>query len=137
MFAEIKNIKSSKIEQKKFGITIGIILFIIGIILFYKENSLYQNFAISATIFILSGFIIPVLLKPIYLVWMTFAVILGWFMTRLILSVLFFFIMTPIGLIARIFGKDFLNIRNKNSVSSYWNLRDSNVERNQDYEKQF
>ena len=43
---------------------------------------------------------------------MTFAVILGWFMTRLILSILFYIIITPIGLIARIIGKDFLNTKN-------------------------
>ena len=68
---------------------------------------------------------------------MTFAVILGWFMTRVILSLLFYVIITPIGVVLRIFGKDFLEIKKQSVQGSYWNQRDSNLEKNQNYEKQF
>ena len=68
---------------------------------------------------------------------MVFAVVLGWFMTRVILSLLFYVIITPIGLVLRIFGKDFLEIKKESVQGSYWNQRDSNLEKNQNYEKQF
>ena len=68
---------------------------------------------------------------------MTFAVVLGWFMTRVILSLLFYVIITPIGLVLRIFGKDFLELKKQAVQGSYWNQRDSNLEKNQNYEKQF
>ncbi len=68
---------------------------------------------------------------------MTFAVVLGWFMTRFILSLLFYVIITPIGVVLRIFGKDFLEIKKQSVQGSYWNQRDSNIEQNQNYEKQF
>ena len=67
---------------------------------------------------------------------MTFAVILGWVMTRVILGVVFYLIITPIGLITRLIGEDFLDL-NKKKLDSYWNYRDSSNELNQDYRKQF
>ena len=71
------------------------------------------------------------------MVWMIFAVILGWFMTRIILSLLFFLVITPIGLTMRLLGKDFLGLKIKSSNESYWNKRDKENELNQDYQKQF
>ena len=136
MFEEIKNIKTSKKDIKNFGITIGLILFIISAILFYYNNLMYQNISIVAVAFIGLGILIPILLKPIYIGWMVFAVILGWIMTRVILSAVFFVIMTPIGLIVKLLGNDFLALKITDS-ESYWNNRDSQAELNQDYEKQF
>jgi len=136
MFEELKNIQASKKDIRSFGITIGIILFIVAIALFYYKNNLYQNIVLFAAVFAVTGLVTPILLKPIYLVWMIFAVILGWIMTRVILSVIFYLIMTPIGLITRIIGEDFLDLKKIDS-SSYWNKRDSSEELSQDYEKQF
>ena len=68
---------------------------------------------------------------------MSFAVIIGWFMTRIILSLLFYLIITPIGLLAKIFTKDFLDLKKQAVNDSYWNKRDSNTEKNQNYEKQY
>ena len=136
MFEDIKNIPNSNEDIRSFGITIGIILFIISSLLIYYNKESYQLIAIVGSTFIVVGYVLPVLLKPIYLVWMTIAVILGWIMTRVIISVVFYLILTPISLITRLFGEDFLALKKIDS-DSYWNLRDSDYETNQDYEKQF
>ena len=136
MFEEIKNIKTSNKDIRSFGITIGIILFIISAILFYYDKSSYEVIAYIGGGFISLGIIAPIILKPIYILWMTFAVILGWVMTRVILSLVFYLIITPISLITRLLGEDFLKLKKIDS-KSYWNPRDSNYENNQDYEKQF
>ena len=136
MFEEIKSIKTSNKDIRSFGITIGIILFIISATLFYYDKSSYQIIAYIGGGFITLGTIIPILLKPIYILWMTFAVMLGWVMTRVILSLVFYLIMTPIGLIARLLGEDFLKLK-RMDLNTYWSIRDSNSEINQDYEKQF
>jgi len=136
MFDEIKNIKSTKKELKSFGLTIGIILLVISGFLFFKEKDFYQIFIYFAGGFIGFGYIIPIILKPIYIIWMVFAVILGWIMTRVILMLLFYMLITPIGILARVFGKDFLEL-NKPDKYTYWNYRNSDIELNQDYEKQF
>ena len=137
MFEELKNIKSTKKELRNFGITIGVILLVIGGYLFFKELGSYQTFLYLAIALIGLGLIIPNLLKPIYLIWMIFAVIIGWVMTRVILSLLFYFIITPIGIIAKILNKDFLNLKKEYGKATYWNKRDRSLELNQDYSKQF
>ena len=137
MFDEIKHIKTGKEDLRSFGVIIGIILLLVAGFLFYREKESFQTFLYIAGAFIGFGLIIPIILKPIYIVWMTFAVVLGWFMTRFILSLLFYVIITPIGVVLRIFGKDFLEIKKQSVQGSYWNQRDSNIEKNQNYEKQF
>ena len=90
MLEEIKNIKSEKSDLRKFGITIGVILLVIAGFLFWKEKESFQIFlAIGITLFI-TAITIPFILKPVYWIWMIFGIILGWFMTRVILSFLFY-----------------------------------------------
>ena len=135
MLEEIKNIKTSNKEVKNFGFTIGIILFLLSGLLMYYEKDWYQLTAIIAASFIVIGLTMPILLKPIYLFWMTFAIILGWFMTRIILSILFYFIISPIGFFRRII---ILNpFTSKIDNDTYWNYRISKNEQNQDYQKQY
>tara|TARA_Y100001958_G_scaffold111205_1_gene78587 strand:- start:5365 stop:5775 length:411 start_codon:yes stop_codon:yes gene_type:complete len=136
MIEIIKNIPNSNKDIRSFGITMGVILFIISGLLMYYDKDSYQLFVIIASTFIGLGFILPILLKPIYFLWMIFAAILGWVMTRVILSLVFYLVITPIGLITRILGEDFLALK-KSQSDSYWNHRDSSIELSQDYEKQF
>ena len=136
MIEEIKKIKSTKKDFKHFGLTIGLILFSIGVFLFYKDIKSFVYVVTIGSIFLFLGLVAPSILKPIYKIWMIFAVIIGWIMTRLILSVLFYTIITGIGILTRIIGKDFLNLKLKDQ-ESYWNIRDNGHELNQDYEKQF
>ena len=137
MLEEIKLIKTENKDLRSFGITFGIIFLIIAGFLLYIENELFQLFIVISSVFITFGFLFPITLKPIYISWMSFAIILGWFMTRFILSLLFYLIVTPIGLITRVLGKDFLELKKEASNGSYWNQRESSFEKNQSYDKQF
>ena len=137
MLEEIKNIKTEKNDLKNFGITIGIILLVIAGFLFYKEKGSFQILLTFGITFCILGIAIPFILKPIYWVWMIFATILGWIMTRVILSLLFYIIFTPIGLIPRFFGKQFLELRWDKSKESYWNFRTNEHLKKENYEKQF
>ena len=137
MLEEIKNIKSEKSDFRKFGITIGVILLIIAGFLFWKEKESFQILLTFGVTLCILGIVIPFILKPIYWVWMIFATILGWIMTRVILSLLFYIIVTPIGLILRLFGKQFLELRWDKSKESYWNFRTNEHLKKENYEKQF
>ena len=137
MIEEIKNIKSEKSDLRKFGITIGTIFLIVAGFFFWKENESFQLFlTIGITLFAV-GIVIPVILKPVYWVWMVFATVLGWFMTRVILSLLFYVILTPIGLIARSFGKQFLDLKWNKTDNTYWNHHSESIFKKENYEKQF
>jgi hypothetical protein len=137
MLEEIKNIKSEKSDVRKFGITIGVILLIIAGFLFWKEKESFQILLTFGITFCILGIAIPFILKPIYWVWMIFATILGWIMTRVILSLLFYIIFTPIGLILRFFGKQFLELRWDKSKQSYWHFKTNEHLKKENYEKQF
>ena len=136
MFEELNSIKSGRKDLKNFGFIIGFILMLIGVFLFFREKDSFIYFFSIGLIFTGLGIIIPASLKPIYKIWMTFAIIIGWVMTRVILSVLFYLIISTIGIFARFVGKDFLNLKSKNN-ESYWNIRNKEYELNQDYEKQY
>jgi len=136
---EIKNIKSGKNELRKFGITVGIAVGMLGGLLFWKHKDYYYYFLVISFVLIFLGISIPVALKPLQKAWMAIAVIMGWFMTRVILSILFSLVFTTIGILARLFGKDFLDITfNKNSsLNSYWVIREKSQCEKSSYEKQF
>ena len=136
MIEEFKNIQSTNKILKSFGLTIGFLIVVIGGFFFYNKNELFVYFFSIGLIFICLSLIAPTVLKPIHKIWMTFAIIIGWVMTRVILSILFYLIISTIGIFARIVGKDFLNLKSK-SNESYWNIRNKEDELNQDYEKQF
>ena len=137
MLEEIKNIKSEKSNIRNFGITLGIILLLISGFLFWKEKESFQIFLTIGIILFLTAIALPSVLKPVYWIWMIFAIILGWFMTRVILSLLFYIIITPIGLTLRLFGKQFLELRWDKSKESYWNFRTNEHLKKENYEKQF
>ncbi|MBN2013107.1 hypothetical protein JW960_27500 [candidate division KSB1 bacterium] len=134
---EIKSIESSKKEQKKFGISVGIALLVIGVLMFFLKKESYPYFTGIGGGLLLSGWLIPGLLKYPYIAWMTFAAIMGWFMTRLILSVLFYVVFTLIGRLARLFGKQFLVLRPEKNKTSYWNYHDERMKEPDEYERQF
>lgn len=133
---EIKNIKESPKDLRKFGLTIGIVLLIIASILFFNNKPSRFIFLGLGFIFILAGLIAPTALRYVNRVWMTLAIILGWVMTRVILSILFYIIITPISLIAKISGKKFLDLKIDRNRASYWEKR-KGESTPADYERQF
>ena len=137
MYDDLKNIRTDNKAIRDFGILIGFILLIIAGALFYKETESYKLIILLGILFIGLGLGMPIILKSFYLVWMIFATILGWIMTRVILSLLFYIIVTPIGLIPRFFGKQFLELRWDKSKESYWNFRTNEHLKKENYEKQF
>lgn len=134
---EIKNINTNINKLRQFGFIFGTIFFIITLYFFWIEkHGIWIYFTIGLLI-ILSAIFFPKILKIFYILWMTFAVILGWVMSRIILCILYYLILSPIGLISKLFGKKFLKLKFDLSNKSYWNIiNENNVEKN-DYEKQF
>ena len=137
MIEEIKGIKNEKSDWQKFGIIFGLILLIIAGFLFSKEHESFQIFLAFGVAFFTAGITIPFIIKPIYWLWMLLGTIFGWVMTRVILSFLFYLLFTPIGLLLKLFGKQFLDLRWDKSKESYWNNRDSKHFIKEQYEKQF
>jgi hypothetical protein len=134
---EIKNIKGDKSDWKKFGITMGIILAIIGFFLLWKKNNYFEYSFFLAVAFLILGLILPSVLKPVYKAWMALSVVMGFIMTRVIMVIIFYLIITPIGLSASMTGKNFLDMKIDKSAKSYWIVREKAQKVKSDYERQF
>jgi predicted membrane protein len=131
---ELKELDVSKKSLRKFGIVIGIILITVVIIFLWNSVSWRVLLLSLGGILLLNGIFIPNSLKDIYKIWMGFAFALGWVVSRIILTILFVFILTPIGLLAKIFGKEFIDLNFNKKNNSYWiPKKDSPV----DYEKMY
>ena len=111
------NIKIS--SNRSFGIVFFIVFLLIALYpLTYNEEIRVWSVIISL-IFLVLGLLNSKILTPLNKLWFKFGILLGKVVSPLIMGIIFFFVVTPIGLIMRLLGKDVLNLKyNKNK--SYW-----------------
>ncbi len=74
---------------------------------------------IGAAAFAATGLLLPVALKPVYIIWMKLGQVLGWINTRIILGVVFFLIFVPVALIFRVLGRDPMERKLDAGAASY------------------
>ncbi len=137
MLEEIKNIKSGKRQLRQFGLTLGIVLGVWAGLLFFRGRGYYSYLFILSVVFLSLALLAPALLKPVQKIWMTAGICIGWFVTRVILLLLFYLVITPIGILAKIFGKDFLDTKFDRDRDSYWIARVPAKFDKKSYENQF
>ncbi len=126
-------------EWRKFAVGLGIILAVIATLLLIKARPAYPWFYGAAALVVLMGLLLPLLIKPLFILFSYLGFGLGWIMTRVILTALFFLIITPIGFISRLFGKRFLDLRFDRRPETYWieKAPDSDREGVSGYENQY
>jgi uncharacterized membrane protein len=134
---EFRYIKESKKDLRKFGLTVGGVLLLIAALLFYFEKPSAIYFTIFGGFLFLSGLVIPQILKPLNKIWMGLAIILGFFMSRIIITILFYIALTPISIIAKLVGKKFMILNFDKSAKTYWEKRTIIQKKQIDYERQF
>lgn len=93
---------------------------LIGTVLLLYDRPAWPYILAVAAFFLGCGLLFPRLLIPVEWLWMKLAFILGYIMTRIILTVAFYLVITPIGLLRQLFGKDPLKLKLDKKVESYW-----------------
>ena len=109
----------------------------LGLLFLWRHKLYYPYFLWPGVVLVFFGAVWPRALKWVYLVWMSAAFVLGFAMAHVILTLLFFVIITPVGLVARLAGKDFLRLKLNRVAKSYWLPREQRVKPPADYEKQY
>ena len=111
------NIKIS--SNRSFGIVFFLFFLIVSIFPLFKDGNIRIWAVIVAIIFLILGLLNSSILSPLNKIWFKFGVLLGNFISPIVMGVVFFTVVTPTSFIMKAFGKDLLNLK-KNDKKSYW-----------------
>lgn len=135
--AQTGKIKSGPEEVRKFGVLFAVVSALLAAYLAWKGHSTWPWPLGTALFFLVTGFFVQPLLRPLYVGWMKFAFVLGWINTRLILGVFFYLLLTPLGIVMRLFGRDALHRKFDRTAATYWVKREPAEFKRESYERLF
>ena len=98
-------------SNRSFGIVFFVVFFIISIYPLINDNPIRLWSLILSLIFLILGLINSKILTPLNIIWMKFGMYLGIFISPIVMGIVFFLVVTPIGIIMKILRKDLLNLR--------------------------
>tara|TARA_B100000579_G_scaffold388801_1_gene362186 strand:+ start:295 stop:705 length:411 start_codon:yes stop_codon:yes gene_type:complete len=136
----MSNIKNKKLllpSNRKFGIFFSAIFALISLYFLYEELNDYAcAFFFISIIVILVALLKDDLLLPFNTAWIKLGNIMGTLINPIILSLIFFALITPISIVTYLFGRDELNLRTKNDTS-FWKIRDAESYKPDSFTNQF
>jgi hypothetical protein len=134
---ELKKLKTGPGDLRKFGLVVGGVFGLIALVFWWRGGH-YASFLVAAVPLIVLGLAWPKSLRSVYLGWMGLALVLGLIVSTVLLTIFYYLVLTPMGLAARLWGRDFMDRRWQKDQKSYWKLRDQTSPRQrQKYEQQF
>lgn len=120
---EISEIQQNRKNIRNFGIIFFAAGLVFSAIIFYKYHSITSGIILCTgigTAFFLLGLFLPNSLKIPHKIWMSFAVVLGYIFTRIILTITYIIIFIPTGFLLKILKKDILDLHIIKNKDTYW-----------------
>ena len=117
---------NQKSSNRSFGYVFFIVFLILGIWPLINDESIRIWSILLSFAFLVLGFLNSKILSPLNYIWFQFGLFLGNFISPIIMALLFFVVISPIGLIMRLFGKDSL-MKKYSNKSSYWIKREKGM----------
>ena len=105
--------------NKSFGIVFFVFFFIVSIFPLLNDGNIRVWSFIISIIFLILGILNSKILTPLNEVWFKFGILLGRFVSPVVLGVVFFAIVTPTSIIMRVLQKNLLNLK-KGNKKTYW-----------------
>lgn len=106
-------------SNRNFGIVFFLVFLFIAVYPLNYNGEIRIWSIIVSSIFLILGLLNSKILTPLNKLWFKFGILLGKVVSPLIMGIIFFFVVTPIGLFMRLLGKDLLNLKYNNN-KSYW-----------------
>ena len=106
-------------SNRSFGIVFFIVFFVIALYPLTYIQDIRVWSAIISIIFLVLGLLNSKILTPLNKLWFKFGIFLGKIISPIIMGIIFFLVVTPIGLLMRLLGKDLINLKYNNN-KSYW-----------------
>ena len=106
-------------SNKSFGIVFFVVFLLISFYPLLNNESIRIWSLVFSFIFLVLGILNSNILTPLNKLWYKFGILLGKIISPIIMGIIFFLVVTPIGLLMRLLGKDILNLKYSNN-KSYW-----------------
>ena len=106
-------------SNRSFGIVFFVVFLLISLWPILKNGDIRIWSLIISFIFLILGLLNSKLLNPLNILWFKFGILLGNIISPIVMGLIFFFVVTPISFILKIFGKDVLSLK-KNDSNTYW-----------------
>ena len=106
-------------SNRSFGIVFFVVFLIIATYPLINDDELRLWSLIISIVFLFLGLVNSKILNPLNKLWFKFGIFLGKIISPLVMGIIFFLVVTPIGLLMRLLNKDLLNFRFNNN-DSYW-----------------
>lgn len=107
-------------SDRSFGIVFGVVFLIVAVLPLFLSGGIRVWAAIASASFFLVAFVLPKLLAPLNRLWIRFGLLLHHIVSPVVLGILFYLFVTPMSLVMRVMGKDFLRLRFDSASRSYW-----------------
>ena len=105
--------------NKSFGIVFFLFFLIVSLFPLFKNEDIRVWSLIIAIIFLILGLLNSKFLTPLNKIWFKFGILLGSFVSPIVMGIVFFVIVTPTSLIMKVLGKNLLNLK-KDNKKTYW-----------------
>ena len=106
-------------SNRSFGIVFFTVFLIIATYPLINNGEIRIWFLILSLVFLILGLLNSKILYPLNKIWFKFGLLLGKLVSPLIMAIIFFLVVTPIGILMRVLNKDLLNLK-FNKSKSYW-----------------
>ena len=116
----MENIKIS--SNRSFGIVFFVVFLFISLYPLLNDRAIQIWSLIVSLIFLTLGLTNSKILSPFNKIWFKFGILLGKIISPLVMGIIFFFVVTPTGLLMKMFKKDLLNLEYNNN-ESYWIIK--------------
>jgi hypothetical protein len=124
-------------QARKTALVVAAVLALVSAFSFYRHHQTRAVVLAALSLaLLLTGLLVPPLARGFHRAWMRLAYVLGYVNSRILLFVMFYGIVTPYGLLSRLFGRDVLNRRGKGS-ESYWTVREKTRQSRAEFERGF
>jgi hypothetical protein len=111
-------------SDRAFGLVFAVACATLGALNYWRGHSAWPWWLIAAALFLIAALVAPGILRPFNRLWSRFGLLLQRIVQPLIMALLFFSTVVPMGLLFRAMGKDFLRTKYDPSAASYWIARE-------------
>ena len=106
--------------NKSFGFVFFIIFLVVALWPLLNDENIRIWSVILSLVFLILGFLNSKILTPLNKLWIRFGILLGTIISPLVMGIVYFGVVTPIGILMRLLGKDILNLKIDKKKNTYW-----------------